>query len=95
MISSKQLTEWMAFCQLEPFGFQADMLGHAITSSVIANSHRKKGHRAFSPFEFLPKEKELPTAKAFIANLKSILMFNRDKEDNGHNHRPATRHPRA
>lgn len=76
MISSRQLAEWMAFYKLEPFGFEAMMYGHAITSSTIANAHRKKGRKAFQPFDFLPKEKEMPSSKSFFANLKSILMAN-------------------
>lgn len=75
-MASKQLSEWMAFYRLEPFGFEAEMYGHAITSSTIANVNRKKGRKAFSPLDFLPKEKILPTAKAFFANLKSVLMLN-------------------
>lgn len=74
------------------------MYGHAITSSVVANANRKKGRKAFRPLDFMPKEKEMPTAKAFIANLKAILTVNRsskEREKNGNNRSPAPRNPRA
>ena len=36
-ISSHELSEWMAFAELEPFGYEVDMLGHAITATTISN----------------------------------------------------------
>ena len=45
----------MAFSQVEPFGAEADYLGHAITASTIANVNRQKGQKAHSPEEFMPK----------------------------------------
>jgi len=54
-ISSAELTEWAAFYQLEPFGTEVDMLGHAITAATIANVNRGKGHKALSPKDFMPE----------------------------------------
>lgn len=45
----------MAFYKLEPFGADADYLGHAITASTIANVNRKKGSKALKPVDFMPK----------------------------------------
>lgn len=75
-ISSAQLTEWMAFSQLEPFGFKSDMYGHAITASTVANVNRRKGKKAFSPNDFVPAEREKKTAGAFIENLKALIGLN-------------------
>ena len=57
-ISSKELSEWMAFYGLEPFGYVASMHGSAIVSSVIAevNRNTEKRSEPFSAQEFLPKE---------------------------------------
>jgi len=58
-ISSTELNEWMLFYEMEPFGSEADFLGHAITSSTIANVNRSKGKKAMKPKDFMPKfEKE-------------------------------------
>ena len=59
-ISSKLLSEWMAFSAIEPFGYEADMHGSAITSSVVANANRdtKKKSEPFTAQDFLPQEPE-------------------------------------
>lgn len=54
-ISSEELSEWMEFYRLEPFGTEAEMLGHAITSSVVANANRGRGDREYKPADFMPK----------------------------------------
>jgi hypothetical protein len=54
-ISSRELTEWMAFDSLEPFGSQAGYLGHAITSMTVANRHRGKNENSHKIEEFIPK----------------------------------------
>jgi len=54
-ISSRELTEWMLFYGLEPFGTEVEFLGHAITSSTIANVNRAKGKKAAKPEDFMPK----------------------------------------
>lgn len=54
-MSSHELTEWMAFASLEPFGGDTQYLGHAITASTIANVNRGKDKRAFEVDEFIPK----------------------------------------
>jgi hypothetical protein len=53
-ISSQQINEWMAFYQLEPFGADAQNIGHAITASTVANVNRQKGQKAFKVSDFMP-----------------------------------------
>jgi hypothetical protein len=53
-MSSKEITEWMIFYELEPFGSEASYLGHAITSSVVANVNKTKG-KPSKPEDFMPK----------------------------------------
>ena len=75
-ISSKLLTEWMAFFSLEPFGYEAELHGSAITSSVIANVNRdsKKKSDPFTAQDFLPQEPESPEDKPSVfARLKEYL----------------------
>ena len=56
-ISSKELTEWIAFSQLEPFGSEAYYLGFAIVAMTIANANRGKGKKAYKVEDFMPKFK--------------------------------------
>ena len=55
---SRELSQWMAFYELEPFGSEAFYLGHAITASTIANVNKKKGTKPISPVDMMPKFKE-------------------------------------
>ena len=80
-ISSRDLAEWMAFFTLEPFGYQAGLSGHAITSSVVANANRRKGARPFKPADFLPKEKEEQAASDFIGGLKQYFVAAQSKDE--------------
>lgn len=71
-VSSRELTEWMAFYELEPFGWEAGLLGHAITSSTVMNSRRsKKSDKVFVPQDFMPKAKQ--AGGSFFASLKRYL----------------------
>jgi hypothetical protein len=54
-ISSEELTEWLAFYAIEPFGAEAGYFGHAITASTVANVNRRKGHKAMPIEDFMPK----------------------------------------
>lgn len=45
----------MAFSILEPFGTDAENLGHAITASTIANINRGKNDKPYKVEDFMPK----------------------------------------
>ena len=55
---SREITEWMAFYSVEPFGQDMQYIGHAITAATIANTNRSKGQKAMKPDEFMPKFKQ-------------------------------------
>lgn len=57
-ISSREITEWMAFEQLEPFGAEAGYIGHAITASTVANVHRGSKQKVYEVSDFMPKRKK-------------------------------------
>jgi hypothetical protein len=60
----------MAYYQLEPFGTEVDMLGHAITASTVANVNRQKGKKAYKPQDFMPdfeKENRQQTTDEMLA----------------------------
>ena len=50
-ISAKELTEWLAFDQLEPFGPRAVNLNAGIVTSGYLNCHKKKGTKQIRPNE--------------------------------------------
>jgi hypothetical protein len=75
-ISAPELIEWMQYYRLEPFGSEANFMGHAITASTIANANRGKGKtftlKDFMP-DFMPKEKK--SAKETFDTLKQAIML--------------------
>ena len=81
-ISSREITEWMAFGQLEPFGAEAGYIGHAITSKTIADVNRGKNQKAYSVSDFMPKrgKKKLQTAAEMIqfAEMFTIALGGQD-----------------
>ena len=76
-ISSKELTEWMAFYRKEPFGSEARYIGHAITASTIANVNLAKGKKAHSPEDFMPdfdkKEQTVDSMIAFASMMTAAM----------------------
>lgn len=53
-IGSDELTEWMAFYQLEPFGdYRADYRSGVI-ASTFANAHRAQDASPFKVEDFMP-----------------------------------------
>jgi hypothetical protein len=55
-MSSHEFTEWQAEFRLDPFGEERDDYRMAIMTCTFANIHgRKKGKRAFTPQDFMPK----------------------------------------
>lgn len=54
-MSSAELSEWMAYYIVEPFGPETQYIGPAITSTVLANVNRKKGSQKYEVGQFMPK----------------------------------------
>lgn len=56
-ISARELTEWMAFNTLEPFGDPRADMRAGIVASVIANVNRdaKKRPKPYMPADFMPE----------------------------------------
>jgi len=83
-MGSDELTEWMAFYQLEPFGdFRAD-LRSAIVASTLANAHGSKEGKPFTPEDFMPfvekqhrsdqpKASEADTSRLNIVRFKAMF----------------------
>lgn len=54
-IDSRELTEWMAYYQIEPFGPERDDLNAGIIASTIANVNRGKKRKPYRPDDFVPR----------------------------------------
>ena len=55
--TSRELSEWMVYYELEPFGEERADLRAGIVASTVANVNRdpKKQKKPYSPQEFLPQ----------------------------------------
>lgn len=54
-ISGREFAEWMAYHRLEPFGYERQDMGHAITAATIANSAKGKKGKTYRMTDFLPR----------------------------------------
>lgn len=45
----------MLFFGVEPFGSEANFLGHAIVAQTVANVNRTKGSQTFKTEDFMPR----------------------------------------
>lgn len=54
-ISSRELSEWIEYAKMEPFGEERADLRAGIIASTFANLYRKKGKKPLQPQDFMPK----------------------------------------
>ena len=54
-IDSQLLTEWMGFFQLEPWGYETEMMGHGIVASRIDNLFKKEDEIGSQPSDYIPQ----------------------------------------
>lgn len=74
-VSSRELSEWMLFYGIEPFGFEANYLGHAQTSATLVNINKKKGTKNVTAKEFMPKfgeDTSVDGAIGFVSALTAV-----------------------
>lgn len=77
--SSRELTEWMAYAGLEPWGEERADLRMAIIASTIANANRdpKKRRKPFKPEDFLPKfDRSQREPQSWQEQLKIVELLN-------------------
>jgi len=56
VLDSHQLSEWMAYYTIEPFGQYPEFLRAGIIAATVANVHQGKKGRTFTAEDFMPKE---------------------------------------
>lgn len=54
-IDSRELTEWMAFYSLEPWGTEAEDVRTGIIASTVANVNRDPKKKAYKIRDFMPQ----------------------------------------
>lgn len=74
-ISSKELSEWAVYYELEPFGEERDDLRMGVISSTIANVNRSKNSKVYKPQDFIPKFGE-QHRQTWQQQLKAVEVIN-------------------
>lgn len=70
-ISSSLFTEWMAFYNLEPWGYDAANWRAGMQAATMCNINRKKNTPAYQPVDFMPVKKTQQTTAEMMSALKS------------------------
>lgn len=55
-MSSRELTEWMIYYEMEPFGAARDNLHAGIVAATMANVNRAKGRKPLKPGDFMVRD---------------------------------------
>lgn len=71
-VDSAEFSEWIAYCNIEPFGEERADLRSAIVASTIANCNRKANKQAFKVSDFMPMFKRSPIQKSW-KSMKAML----------------------
>ena len=83
-ISSRELTEWRAYCLREPFGEERADLRAGIVASTTANVFRKSGTQPYKAQDLMPKfGREKQDWREQLARVKAInaAMGGRNGDD--------------
>ena len=77
-ISSAELTEWIAFDQIDPIGDERADLNAGIVASTLANCNRGEATEPFKPADFMPdydgsRREEEPDVDALMAKFQAVL----------------------
>lgn len=72
---SSEMTEWLAYYKLEPFGQERDNWHAALIASILANINRRKNAPATPISEFMYKDRDSrkqAETQGFLAGLKAL-----------------------
>lgn len=76
-VDARELMEWEAYNRLEPFGSMVNRRGHALTATLLANAHKKKGARDFTVRDFMPDfSADVPPRQSVGDQLKIVEALN-------------------
>lgn len=82
-LTSREIAEWIAYSELEPFGSRHRDEHFGIATSVLANIHRKDGTKPLKPKDFRIKTRldEEPKKQANDQAAINILLGLKGKKD--------------
>ena len=79
-MSSRELTEWMAFFSLEPWGTEVEDWRAGLIAATIANANRdpKKRRKLYEPQDFMPRyEKPQVEEQSWEEQARILEMWSR------------------
>jgi hypothetical protein len=71
-MSSRELSEWIAFNAISPIGDERADLRSGIVASVMANCHRTKG-QPFRPVDFMPFAQDNSQPRRAFDDLRRMM----------------------
>jgi hypothetical protein len=75
-LTSKQLSEWMVYLDLEPIGYRMDY-GFGLLTSMLYNINRKRGSRVFTAYDYYPylkRVRALNIRKQSVESMREALL---------------------
>jgi len=72
-MSSRELTEWMAFYQIEPFGDRRQDIQAAIIAQTIANVHRRQGTPPYRLSDFMADFDRQPKESQSVSDQMEVM----------------------
>lgn len=74
-MSSAEFSEWIEFYKLEPFGRDADFLGHAQTAAMIQWRSLGKDEKPVKVEDLMPSEPKPPQSVDQMKQMASLLTI--------------------
>ena len=73
-IDSNELSEWMAFYELDPFGSVRTDLNAGVIAATIANVNRGKNGKTFQPSDFMPYVEKLEQTEGDMMSILNTMV---------------------
>jgi len=77
-MSSRELTEWMVFYGIRPFGEDREDFRMGQICSTVAAPYTAKGHDPLAPKDFIPEMQKAQTPKEAVTLIKAWARANGD-----------------
>ncbi len=78
-LGSSELTEWLAYYKLEPFGQERDNWHHGILASMYANVHKAAGKPSSKPADFIYGAKDTTKERQTMTTFAALDSMAVDK----------------
>lgn len=76
MLNSRDVADWIAYSNIEPFGASHDELLHGMRCALYANSHIRDGEPPPTPSDFMPSYEPIPQSpEAIMQSVREWKMI--------------------